>query len=94
MNSSSHTLNRLILSTETTTRGQVQVSATSNVRRRQIRAVKNVENAVYAYIRAIRALGRTKITTGEVADALSLSAAEVNNALSSLRKKGVKALNG
>jgi hypothetical protein len=53
-----------------------------------------VENAVYAYIRAVRALGRTKISTTEVASALSLPVVEVNSALSSLKKKGVRAMNG
>jgi biotin operon repressor len=52
-----------------------------------------VQNAVYAYIRAIRALGRTQINTTEVADALSLSVAEVNGAISSLGKKGVRVSN-
>jgi DNA-binding MarR family transcriptional regulator len=53
-----------------------------------------VQNAVYAHIRAIRALGRTKINTAEVADALLLSVGEVNRAISSLKGKGVKVLNG
>jgi hypothetical protein len=59
-----------------------------------MRANKAVHNAVYAYIRAVRALGRTKITTAEVAEALSLPVVEVNGALSSLKKRGVRALNG
>ncbi len=91
----SNTLNQLILSTEsTTTRGQFQVNDTLNVRLRKARTNKNVQNAVYAYIRAVRALGRTKINTTEVADALSLPVAEVNGALSSLKKRGVRAFNG
>lgn len=93
MKSSTSTLNRLVLSTESTTKGQFQVSEVARVRR-PVRANKNVQNAVYAYIRAVRALGRTKITTAEVADALSIPVVEVNGALSSLKKRGVRALNG
>jgi DNA-binding MarR family transcriptional regulator len=55
---------------------------------------KSVENAIYAYIQAIRALGRTQIVTTEIADALSLPTVSVNRAISSLNKKGVKVLNG
>jgi hypothetical protein len=94
MTSSSNTLSRLILSTETTTTGQVQVTDIPAVRRRPAHSGKNVQNAVYAYIRAVRALGRTGINTREVANALALPINEVNGALSSLRKKGVIALNG
>jgi hypothetical protein len=94
MKSSTNT--SLLLSTEsTTTRGQFQLSDdVPNVRRRQTRANKNVENAIYTYMRAVRALGRTKIDTGDVANALSLPLDQVNGALSSLKKKGVKTLNG
>ena len=93
MKSSTSTLNRLILSTESTTPGQFVISDIPLVRR-SARSSKMVQNAVYAYIRAVRALGRTKITTTEVADALSLPVIEVNRALSSLKKRGVRALNG
>jgi CRP-like cAMP-binding protein len=73
---------------------QVVVEGGPRVRRSAARASKSVENAVYSYMRAVRTLGRTKITTDEVADALALSVREVNSALSSLKKKGVRALNG
>jgi hypothetical protein len=53
-----------------------------------------VQNAVYAYIRAVRALGRTEINTREVAAALSLPVVKVDGAISSLKKKGVRVLNG
>jgi hypothetical protein len=49
-----------------------------------------VEKAVYAYIRAIRALGRTTIHTAEIAAALSLPVREVNQAVPSLNRKGVR----
>lgn len=92
MKSSTNTLNRLVWSTEFTTVGQFQVSKVARVRR-PTRANKAVQNAVYGYIRAVRALGRTKITTAEVSEALSLPIAEVHGALSSLKKRGVRTLN-
>lgn len=95
MSSSSNTLNRLVLSTDSTAREQFAVPVSNNPRvRLSTRSSKSVRNAVYAHIRAIRVLGRTKINTAEVADALSLSVAEVNHAILSLEEKGVKVLNG
>jgi hypothetical protein len=93
MKFSTNTLNHLVLSTESTTKEQFQVNNIPHDHR-PIRANKRVENAVYAYIRAIRALGRTNVATSEVADALSLPVAQVNLAISALKKKGVRALNG
>jgi hypothetical protein len=51
---------------------------------------KNVENAVYAHIQAMRTLGRTKINTSDIATALGLPVAEVDKTIAALRKKGVK----
>ncbi len=51
---------------------------------------KGVENAVYGYIRAIRALGRTNITTGEISRALEIPLEQVDAAVSNLKNKGVK----
>ena len=51
-----------------------------------------IEKAIYAHIRAVRALGRKRINTAEIAAALSLPLSDVNRALSSLRKKGVRPL--
>jgi hypothetical protein len=93
MTSSTSTLDRLILSTESTTRGQFPVNDIPGIRQRA-RVGKSIENAVYSYIRAVRALGRTAIITTEIADALSLTVADVNRAISSLKKKGVRELNG
>jgi len=90
--SANTTLNRLILSTESATKEQFQVNDVPRARR-PVRTSRRVQSAIYAYIRAIRALGRTKINTSEVADALSLSVAEVNRAISSLKKKGVRVSN-
>jgi len=64
-----------------------------NLRRTAARPGKStIENAIYAHIRALRALGRKTIYPAEIAEALTLSLEEVRNALNSLRKKGVKPL--
>jgi biotin operon repressor len=49
---------------------------------------------VYSYIRALRSLGRNRVNTGDVAEALSLSLDQVNRAIQSLEEKGVKVSNG
>jgi hypothetical protein len=51
---------------------------------------KKIVDAVFGYIQAVRALGRTTINTIEVARALNLSPSDVERTLSSLSKKGVK----
>jgi hypothetical protein len=53
---------------------------------------KAVQNAVYGYIQAIRALGRDKVDSSEIAEALSLPITDVEQALALLRGKGVKLL--
>lgn len=53
-------------------------------------ASANIENAVYGHLRAIRALGRTRIDSSEISQALKLSVAAVERALNNLTKKGVK----
>ncbi len=47
---------------------------------------------MYGHLRAIRALGRLKADTSEIADALSLTVNQVNLAIKSLQRKGVKVL--
>lgn len=98
MKSSTNTLSRLVLSTDSAAREQFTVPMSNSQRSRVHRSPRStserVQNAVYAHIRAIRALGRTQINTADVADALSLSVAEVNRAISSLGKKGIKVSNG
>ncbi len=97
MKSSTNTLSRLVLSTDSSEGEQFTISVVNSPRprvRHSSRSGERVQNAVYAHIRAIRALGRTQINTAEVADALLLSVAEVNRAISSLEKKGVRVLNG
>jgi hypothetical protein len=50
----------------------------------------DVENAVYAYIQAMRALNRTHITPEDAASALGISVAEAMAALTSLQSRGVR----
>ena len=52
--------------------------------------VVNVESAVYSYIQAVRALGKTRLTANEIARTLSLSPFEVSVAIDKLSTKGVK----
>jgi hypothetical protein len=51
---------------------------------------KDIEGAVYGYITAIRALGRTTINTKEISHALNLPLAAVDKAAKRLTAKGVK----
>jgi hypothetical protein len=93
MKSSTNTLNSLVLSSESPTNATIQVGVTPR-NAHVARQGKNVQNAIYAYIRAIRALGRDTVNTIEIAEALSLTVPEVNRAIAALEKRGVKILNG
>jgi hypothetical protein len=42
---------------------------------------KNIENAVYAHIQAIRALGKTRVNTVDIARALGLPLREVEKTI-------------
>ena len=53
---------------------------------------KKVERAVYAYIQAVRALGKQRISTDEIARALGLSRSVVESVVLVLRSKGVRPL--
>lgn len=48
-----------------------------------------LENAVFGYLQSIRALGRTSINSTEIADALSISVADVDGAVARLRDRGI-----
>ncbi len=54
------------------------------------RPSKDIEGAVYAYIRAVRALGQTSVNSIDISRALSLSLGEVEQAIRGLRGKGVR----
>jgi hypothetical protein len=57
---------------------------------RQAHASKEFEAAVYAYVRAVRTLGRTSITVSEIGKALSLPRSAVFAAVRQLKDKGIK----
>jgi biotin operon repressor len=92
MKPSTNTLNHLVLSTDSV-RGNFVISDAPRVRPAS-RSLARERNAVYAYIRALRSLGRTRLNTVEVAEALSLSIEQVNRAIRALEEKGVRVSNG
>lgn len=47
--------------------------------------------AVYTYLKAVRALGKRRVTTTDVAGALGLSEREVRRIMSSMEDRGVRA---
>ena len=49
-----------------------------------------LQNAVFSYIQAVRALGRTRVNTIEIASALGVNAGRVAEAIAHLESKGVK----
>jgi len=51
---------------------------------------KKIENAVYAHIRALRALGHTRVNSTDVAIALKVPHSAVERAVKSLTAKGIK----
>jgi hypothetical protein len=51
---------------------------------------KNVEAAVYSYIQALRALGKTQVNTAEIARALGLPVSIVDSVLPKLNEKGIR----
>ena len=60
--------------------------------RRGTRAEKEIAAAVYAYIRAMRALGHTQVNSLAVARALSLPVTDVDVAIRTLSDKGVRVI--
>ncbi len=72
--------------------------STSNISKRAARLARGnrrlrqrkIEAAVFAHIKAVRALGRKTINTDEIAEALAVSANEVIRAIDALKPKGVK----
>ena len=55
---------------------------------------RDIESAVYAHIQAIRALGRTRTDSWEIAKGLGISQKEVEKTIASLTKKGVRVISG
>ena len=60
------------------------VSATRPVTR-----AASIETAIYGHIQALRALGKQRITSLDIAQALSLPLGRVNDAVKTMRDKGV-----
>ena len=85
-----------IINTNTASTGEMNMYtlAGSGGRSRGVspHAQKNIESAVYAHIQAVRALGRTKVNTVEIAKSLGLSLAVVDKTLKSLKEKGVRVI--
>ena len=96
MTSSSSTSNKLFLSTESATKYYFDVDVQASGHKQTLNALtrKKVQNAVYGYIRAVRALGKTEINTVQIAKALSLSPEDVKRAVTTLKKKGVRPKHG
>ena len=67
-------------------------SDTKTGSRRGTRAQKEIEAAVYAHIRAIRALGHIHVDSSTVAQALSLPVTDVEAAMRNLSDKGVRVI--
>ena len=92
----------LYLSTDESTSGNLEkvitdvsakrISVEQAVQSSKGRKPSDIEKAVYAHIRAVRALGKKTVNTAEIAEALSLSLQEVHGALAALKRKGVKVL--
>ena len=61
-------------------------------RRRRTRVQKEIEAAVYAHIRAMRALGHTHVNSLAIARALSLPISDVEVAMRQLSDKGVRVI--
>jgi len=49
-----------------------------------------IEAAVYSYIQALRALGKTQVNTAEIARALGLPMSNVEKALPKLTERGIR----
>ncbi len=58
--------------------------------RRPTRPKNDIEGAVFAYIKAVRALGKTSVNSVDISRALALPLGEVEQAIQGLRGKGVR----
>ena len=90
MQNSTATFDWVRIPRETTTQRQIEIHSS----RSRHKVSKNTPAAVYAYIRALRSVGRTTVSVDEIAEALTLSAATVYAALRALRNRGVKLQRG
>lgn len=74
----------------TTTFAPVEASPLRERSTLRLKARQRIENAVYAHIQALRALGNKETDTARIADALGLRVEDVNSVLAALITKGVK----
>jgi hypothetical protein len=78
----------------TTTAGAVHTVQGTSQGPISTKTMKNIESAVYSHIQAVRALGRTRTDTSEIARALGLTQSTVEKTISSLTQRGVRVING
>lgn len=85
--------NRVVSSGGTSTSSVITVIA-SPTSPKSVQRVnnKNIIDAVYGHLQAIRALGRTKASISEIAKSLNLPYNQVESALADLYQRGVKPL--
>ena len=69
---------------------RVESSGLGTAGKEQGLAETTLEDAIFTYVQAIRALGRTQLNTVEIAEALSLRVAEVDAAVVRLRERGIR----
>lgn len=83
------TYNRAIFSsTATSVSSDIQTVPARGQRTR--RRKQDIESAIYSHVRALRALGRTRVNTAEIAKALDLPIHVVDEIVAKLTRKGVK----
>ena len=82
---------KFVTSTSSTSTSEVApVQGIYRHKRKRPVSDKDVEAAVYAYVRAVRALGRMSINTLEISRSLEIPLAKVEKTVSELRSKGIK----
>jgi hypothetical protein len=92
MNTKAATTSRLMATLQTTSTAPSVLVHTPPVIPKKIEAKdkQDLESAVFAYIQAMRAMGRNKLNTVDIAQALGCKPSDVEQTLASLRPKGVK----
>ena len=83
-------MNAIIQLEPITSSGKVTIQAGDAVH--AVKPSKAVTDSVLQYIKAVRRLGRTTVSTRDIADALSLSHDEVLAAARALKEHGVRGL--
>ena len=77
-------------STSTVVSDVMRTAQRADIRGQKYSVSGDVESAVYSYIQALRAVGRTRINTADIAMALNLPLKIVERAAANLKEKGVK----